>query len=140
MLDVARTGDRGWTRGVLTDTGPIKVNSPRLEITDAVNVFGSVRELRVTTGVRTGRWTYLETATGERELYDLRRDPFQWVNLADRPRYDGLVRLLAAEVERLRDCRGPACAAPMHPRLRTSDPAPPRFVATTGGNGAALTP
>ena len=140
MLDVARTGDRGWTRGVLTDTGPIKVNSPRLEITDPVNVFGRVRELRVTTGVRTGRWTYLETATGERELYDLRRDPFQWVNVVDRPRYAGLVRLLAAEVERLRDCRGPACAAPMHPRLRTSEPAPPRFVATTVGNGAALTP
>ena len=139
MLDVARTGDRGWTRGVLTDTGPIKVNSPRLEITDAVNVFGGVRELRVTTGVRTGRWTYLESATGERELYDLRRDPFQWVNLAGRPRYAGVVRLLAAEVDRLRDCRGRACAAPLDPRLRTTSPEPPRFVATTAGNGATLT-
>ena len=139
LLDVARTGDRGWTRGVLTDTGPIRVDSPLLEIRDPVRMRKEIRERRVTTGIRTGRWTYLQSATGERELYDLRRDPFQWVNLFGRPRYDDLVRLLAAEVDRLRTCRGTECAEPLDPRLRTSEPAPARFVATTVGQGATLT-
>jgi len=31
-------------------------------------------------------WTYIELATGERELYDMRRDPYELVNLATDPR------------------------------------------------------
>ena len=64
------------------------------------------------------------------ELYDLRRDPFQWVNLVDRPRYAGVVRLLAVELDRLRDCAGAECAAPLAPALRGVAPAPRRFPAT----------
>lgn len=139
LLDVARSGDRGWDRGVLLDTGPIGVPRRALQITDPVRVNGRVRETRVSVGVRTARWTYLEHATGERELYDLRRDPFQWVNLVDRPGYAEVVRLLAAELDRLRDCAGPQCAAPLPAALRDAKPAPPRFPATTVGQGATLT-
>lgn len=140
LLDVARSGDRGWDRGVLLDTGPIAVPRRALRVTDPVRVNGRVRETRVSVGVRTARWTYLEHATGERELYDLRRDPFQWVNLVDRPRYAGWVRLLAAELDRLRDCAGQQCAAPVAPALRGVAPAPPRFPATTLRQGTTLTP
>jgi N-acetylglucosamine-6-sulfatase len=44
--------------------------------------------------LRTPMFTYVELATGERELYALRDDPFQLVNVVDEPR-------LAAVVERL---------------------------------------
>lgn len=139
LLDVARSGDRGWDRGVLLDSGPIAVPRRALTVTDPVRVNGRVRETRVSVGVRTARWAYLEHATGERELYDLRRDPFQWVNLVDRPRYAGVVRLLAVELDRLRDCAGAECAAPLAPALRGVAPAPRRFPATTVSQGATLT-
>jgi hypothetical protein len=48
-------------------------------------------------GVRdvSGDFTYLEYETGERELYDLRIDPYQLENVANDPNY-------ATEQERLR--------------------------------------
>lgn len=139
LLDVARSGDHGWDRGVLLDTGPIGAPPRAVTVTDPVRVNGRVRETRLSVGVRTARWAYLEHATGEQELYDLRRDPFQWVNLVDRPRYAGVVRLLAAELDRLRDCGPEECAAPVDPALREAEPAPRRFPATTAGQGATLT-
>ena len=139
LLDVARSGDRGWDRGVLLDTGPIAVPRRALTVTDPVRVKGKLRETRVSVGVRTARWAYLEHATGERELYDLRRDPFQWANLADRPRYADVVRLLATELDRLRECSGAACAVPLDPAFRSLDPPPRRFPPTTVGQGATLT-
>lgn len=45
-------------------------------------------------GLRTRLFAYVELATGERELYDLRRDPFQLVNVISDPGY-------ATQVERL---------------------------------------
>ncbi len=41
-------------------------------------------------------WAYVELATGERELYDLRRDPYQLENLADDPARAALVGRLSA--------------------------------------------
>lgn len=138
LLDVARDGDRGWLRGVLTDTGPIGVRSELLRIREPVRVGRSTRELRVTSGVRTGHWLYLETATGERELYDLLRDPQQRVNVAGRPAMARIMALLARELDRLRECRGRGCSAPLPAPLRTGTPAPPAFPATTVAEGATL--
>jgi N-acetylglucosamine-6-sulfatase len=55
------------------------------------------------TGLRDGRWKYVEHLDGERELYDLRRDPHELRNLR-RP-----APRLARELARLRDCRGQSC-------------------------------
>ena len=52
--------------------------------------------------VRTPRRVYVEHENGERELYDLRRDPFQLRSGDRAPR-------LAARLERLRDCAGADC-------------------------------
>jgi arylsulfatase A-like enzyme len=48
--------------------------------------------------LRRPAWTYIELATGERELYDLRRDPYQLVNLAEDPVHAARVQEMASAV------------------------------------------
>jgi arylsulfatase A-like enzyme len=55
--------------------------------------------------VRTERYLFVIYATGERELYDLRRDPFELDNAAQDPALRGVMTALASEVGRL--CRPP---------------------------------
>jgi N-acetylglucosamine-6-sulfatase len=68
-----------------------------------------------TAGVRTRRWTYFAHATGEVELYDLEADPDQLENLAGAGEVAGVEAALAAALDRLRDCAGPACTVPVPP-------------------------
>jgi len=56
--------------------------------------------------VRTPRYLYVRYEGGERELYDLRRDPDELRNLASEPRYSRVERALAAKLGRLRHCAG----------------------------------
>ena len=60
-------------------------------------------------GVRTRKHLYIEYATGEVELYDLRTDPDQ-LNSLHGTADPSLVRELAALLDRLRDCAGDDCA------------------------------
>ncbi|MHB1069572.1 MAG: sulfatase family protein, partial [Gemmatimonadaceae bacterium] len=60
--------------------------------------------------LRTRDHTYVEYATGERELYDLRRDPFQLDNIVDRAD-TALVRRLSAWLKTLATCVGAECRA-----------------------------
>ena len=55
--------------------------------------------------VRTERYLFAVYATGERELYDLRRDPYELSNEAGSASAAGLERSLASELARL--CRPP---------------------------------
>jgi N-acetylglucosamine-6-sulfatase len=60
-------------------------------------------------GVRTDRYTYVVyRETGEQELYDRRKDPYQLNNVASDPAYAKVKRALAAKLVR---CKGGACAA-----------------------------
>ena len=64
------------------------------------------------TAIRRPDVLYVEYVNGERELYDLARDPGQLRNLAPaRPR---AVRSLARELATLRDCRGEECRPAPH--------------------------
>jgi arylsulfatase A-like enzyme len=68
--------------------------------------------------IRTADWTYVEYATGERELYDLARDPHQLDNVAEiadpvliaalSERVAALARCAAAECRRIEDLPGAA--------------------------------
>jgi N-acetylglucosamine-6-sulfatase len=60
--------------------------------------------------IRTRDFTYVEYATTERELYDLRRDPFQLDNLAGRAD-STLVRQLSSWLKALATCSGAQCRA-----------------------------
>jgi len=52
--------------------------------------------------IRTRRFAYVELGTGERELYALRDDPFELVNVVDAPAFEGDVSRLAATLEAYR--------------------------------------
>ena len=58
-------------------------------------------------GIRTPDYVYVEYSTGERELYDLKNDPYQLQNLAaTKPE---LLNQLAAQLAKLRKCSGAEC-------------------------------
>jgi len=62
------------------------------------------------TGVRTDDYTYVVwTKTGEQELYDLKKDPFQLTNVVADPAYAAVREDLAGKLEILRDCKGKEC-------------------------------
>jgi arylsulfatase A-like enzyme len=52
--------------------------------------------------IRTRRFAYIELGTGERELYALRDDPYELVNVVDAPAFEGDVSRLAATLEAYR--------------------------------------
>jgi len=72
---------------------------------------GSTTEYRrlAWVGLRTPRWTYVEYADGQRELYDLLADPHQLHSRHDDPRYGDVEERLAARLERLRHCSAESC-------------------------------
>ncbi|HEX8990822.1 MAG TPA: sulfatase [Anaerolineales bacterium] len=48
--------------------------------------------------VRTDRWKYVQYSTGEKELYDLRADPYELHNLAGYAMYQDIISQLAARL------------------------------------------
>jgi arylsulfatase A-like enzyme len=125
LLGVAKHGDRGWDRGILTETGPRAVGSDTEESDNFLVRSSGPSPLRFSQGVRTGNYLYVEHASRERELYDLRSDPREVTNLVNRPGEQRVVRLLAAELDRLRNCVGAVCSRPLPAALRTTTPARP---------------
>jgi N-acetylglucosamine-6-sulfatase len=60
--------------------------------------------------VRTDRYTYVVyTETGERALYDLRKDPYQLRNVVNDSTYAKIEKKLAAKLAKLDRCKGHSC-------------------------------
>jgi arylsulfatase A-like enzyme len=59
--------------------------------------------------LHTRRWVLEDVSTGEVELYDLSRDPFQLDNLAYDPSFAAIRAKLEARLAKLRDCAGSGC-------------------------------
>jgi len=61
-------------------------------------------------GVRTDRYTYVfYPETGEQELYDRRKDPYQLNNIGADPAYAQIKASLAKQLAKLDGCKGRAC-------------------------------
>ncbi|MGN0064857.1 MAG: sulfatase [Nocardioides sp.] len=117
MWGVIRDGDRGWRRGVLTDSGPRGLVGENGE--NALEVPPTADDnLRFSIGVRAARWLYVRHANGEVELYDMRYDPGQLTNVAGRPWFARVEERLGAELARLRNCEGAECSEPMRADLQ----------------------
>jgi N-acetylglucosamine-6-sulfatase len=59
--------------------------------------------------IRTPRWVYVEHANGDRELYDLLRDPRQLTSQHANAAFQSTRTELAARLMRLRGCSGATC-------------------------------
>ena len=59
--------------------------------------------------LRNDRFAYAEHDNGERELYDLRRDPHQLENAIGKPRYAAIEARLAERLASLHACTGSSC-------------------------------
>jgi N-acetylglucosamine-6-sulfatase len=71
-------------------------------------------ETRGYSGIRTRRYKYVEYATGERELYDLRLDPNELRNRASDASYRHVHDELAARLHSLRTCSARGCRTRPH--------------------------
>jgi arylsulfatase A-like enzyme len=109
LLGVARAGDQGWTRAVLTETGP-KLGTVR-DTDEAGNPLqpGATPDVRYLIGIRTDRYLYVNAATGEEELYDLVVDPEQYRNLVGDARYAEALRTLREDLKLMRSCDAAEC-------------------------------
>jgi N-acetylglucosamine-6-sulfatase len=92
LVRLAQDGPAEATRDIVLEAGPQTIGGPM-----------------TFTGLRTGRYTYVEYATGEKELYDLKADPYQLQNVAGRATYSTVEKRLAAELSTMRHCSGSAC-------------------------------
>ena len=59
--------------------------------------------------VRTTRWLFVDYEGGQRELYDLKRDPAELNSLSGDPRYRVRLRTLRRILADLSTCKGRAC-------------------------------
>jgi N-acetylglucosamine-6-sulfatase len=109
----------GWRtrRAILHETGGSRWVGLRGQ-DEAANGRRSLRRVLTYRAVRTPGWLYVRYHGGERELYDLRRDPHQLESVHADPRYRRARLVLGRELRRLAHCRGEACrrAAPRVPR------------------------
>jgi arylsulfatase A-like enzyme len=110
MLDVARSGDGIWTRGIATETGPLKIKTA-LDANGNPIPYDTTgpNALSYTQGVRTDQYLYIEHADGWRELYDLYIDPRELNSVSGTPEYATTQAELAAVLQQLRTCAGAAC-------------------------------
>ena len=61
--------------------------------------------------MRTATYTYVEYVDGDRELYDLRHDPYELTNVYDRATHATKIALSRRARRDRRHCRGRQCRA-----------------------------
>lgn len=71
--------------------------------------FGEGHDKPPFAAVRDPRWFYAEYRNGDRELYDLRNDPFELRSLHADPAFSAVRQELAGRLARLRACAGASC-------------------------------
>ncbi len=69
-------------------------------------------------GLRTNRYALFLYSTGEVELYDMWRDPFQLNSVAKSPRYRSVRKRLLGDLDHYASCSGASCSSAMGPDPR----------------------
>lgn len=127
LVDVARLGDHSaddtWSRVVLTETAPTNTARKALAAEQPVGARQTEIMLGKITGIRTSRWLYTEwqPEPGTKkpgilvELYDVRADPDEYVNLAVDGRHQALVDQFHEVLAKARTCVGEDCRAQQLP-------------------------
>lgn len=93
------------------DTDPALLEPPDQDEADTAAMPADKQKIRAVPplrGIRLPTMSYVEYVTGEKELYDLKSDPYELQNLA--PKTDPKVlATLSARVKELATCKGAAC-------------------------------
>jgi N-acetylglucosamine-6-sulfatase len=106
LLPVARRPSRDTDRAILLETGQTAENG---DLDQDGGPLGTGRRIPTYRAVRTERYKYVEYSTGDRELYDLRRDPDEMASVHADPDYARTLAALQRELKRLRRCGGEVC-------------------------------
>ena len=69
-------------------------------------------------GIRLGPYKYIAWPDGEKELYDLEKDPYELNNIVRIPNYFPVRNFLHRELRRLEDCVGRSCREEAGPTCR----------------------
>src|SRR5436190_13701782 len=80
--------------------------------------------------IRTKRYLYAEHSTGEQELYDLNKDPFELQSRHNAPAYASVKAELASRLHELQSCAGASC------RIHRPEPQPQASHGRRPGPGA----
>jgi arylsulfatase A-like enzyme len=124
LLPLFRDPTLEWGRDVLLERGP-ESNHPE----------------QVFVALRTPRFKYVEYANGDKELYDLAKDPGELQNQVANPAYAKIRNELAGRLASLRRCAGSSCRAGPRLQLKLTATAPAlclrrRIVAALRGSDA----
>jgi N-acetylglucosamine-6-sulfatase len=84
---------------------------------DRPPLYKRSKDIPAFVGLRTQLYTYIEYVTGERELYDLKKDPYQLQNLASAAS-PTLLQQLATQLAALRQCAADSCRTAENTRMR----------------------
>jgi arylsulfatase A-like enzyme len=106
-LDQSGAGATTSSTSSTTTRPPVTTTSPKPAANEGVGELNNIPEFQ---GIRTAQYTYVEYSTGEKELYDLTKDPDELANLASSAN-PGLVAGLHQRLEDLRACKAGGCRA-----------------------------
>jgi N-acetylglucosamine-6-sulfatase len=127
LLPFARDPGLHVPRALLHETGGRRYVRRRDEDAGGLRAVRRVLSYRA---LRTDRWLYVEYRDGARELYDLRRDPWELHSFHAAPALQPIRAGLASTLQRLARCRGRTC--------RSGDAGATAYVAGLSGDRGGL--
>jgi arylsulfatase A-like enzyme len=101
------TSAEGKSRGKLGLPGPTTATASSVENPAAhASVVAPPKNYY---GIRLGPYKYIEWPDGEKELYDINKDPYELNNVVRDPNFFPIRDFLHEELERLEECSGRTC-------------------------------
>jgi N-acetylglucosamine-6-sulfatase len=103
------TGAAGRSRGKLSLPGATTATATASSVKNPAAHASVVAPPKNYYGIRLGPYKYIEWPDGEKELYDINKDPYELNNVVRDPNFFPIRSFLHEELERLEECSGRTC-------------------------------